>query len=114
MDHDERPAKPGPRAGPASPKKLHPRPDRYKKGGVRRTLLVLAVLAASAFSCGKPEWVIPKSGEAACMCNIICACSGMSRTGDAQKELDRCGDACGCEPCPGDAPKSAGSSSPAP
>jgi hypothetical protein len=81
---------------------------------VRRAILVLVILAGSALSCGKPEWVVPHSGEAACMCNIICACNGMSRGEDAMKERDRCGDACGCEPCPGDAPKGAASSSPAP
>ena len=83
-------------------KELRPGPDGCKKEGVRRALIILVVLVVSASSCGKPEWAVPRSGEAACMCNIICAC-GMSQSEDSQKERARCSDACSCDACPGEA-----------
>lgn len=80
---------------------------------MRRALIVLVVLVASGFSCAKPEWAVPRSGEGACMCKIICAC-GMSQSEESLKERDRCSDACGCDACPGETRKAgaAGSSSP--
>jgi hypothetical protein len=60
----------------------------------------VVVLVGSAWSCAKPEWVIPKSGESACMCKAVCECQGMSPSEESQAERKRCSDACGCEPCP--------------
>ena len=70
---------------------------------MRRALLILVVLAASAsaWSCGKPEWAIPRSGGSACMCSMVCAC-GMGQNEETQKERDRCRDACSCDPCAGE------------
>lgn len=68
---------------------------------MRSVLMVLVVFVASAWGCGKPEWAIPKSGEAACMCSIVCAC-GMSQNEESQKERTRCRDACECDACPGE------------
>ncbi len=69
---------------------------------MRRALVILVVLvASSAWSCGKPEWAIPRSGGSACMCSMVCAC-GMSQNEDSQKERDRCRDACSCDPCAGE------------
>jgi hypothetical protein len=67
--------------------------------------LLAFVVSVSAWSCGgKKEWVIPKSGEGACMCSAVCACEGINRDAESAKERSRCADACDCDPCPGEAP----------
>jgi hypothetical protein len=74
---------------------------------MRRILLVLAttVAIAAASSCGgKREWVIPRSGEGACMCSAVCACTGMKRDDESEKERVRCWDACDCDVCVGEPP----------
>ncbi|MEJ7730396.1 MAG: hypothetical protein WKG00_14400 [Polyangiaceae bacterium] len=67
--------------------------------------LVALVVSVSAWSCGgKREWVIPRSGEGACMCSAVCACEGINRDAESAKERTRCADACDCDACPGEAP----------
>jgi hypothetical protein len=78
---------------------------------MRRALLILVVLAASAWSCGRPEWAIPRSGGSACMCSMVCACD-MSQNEETQKERDRCRDACSCDRCPGEHREKSETSSP--
>jgi hypothetical protein len=71
---------------------------------MRRALAILIVLA-SAWSCGRPEWVIPRSGGSACMCSMVCSCNASSSP-ESQEERERCRDACSCEPCAGERKKS--------
>ena len=71
---------------------------------MRRALAILVVLA-SAWSCGTPEWAIPKNGRGACMCSMVCSCS-VSTSAESQQERERCKDACSCEPCANERKKS--------
>lgn len=68
---------------------------------MRSALLLLVVLVASAWSCAKPEYAIPRNGGSACNCSMVCPCS-LSREEESLKERDRCFDACSCDPCPGE------------
>ena len=76
------------------------------RAGMRRVLLLSTTIAiAAAWSCGgTKEWVIPRSGEGACMCSAVCACAGIGRDEESEKERARCFDACDCDVCPGETP----------
>jgi hypothetical protein len=81
-----------------------PGPDGGRKEGMRRALAILVVLT-SAWSCGRPEWAIPRNGGSACMCSMACSCNA-SANEESQQERERCRDACSCDPCPSDRKKS--------
>jgi hypothetical protein len=68
-------------------------------------MLALFLVVPAGWSCGaKQEWVIPRSGEAACMCTAVCACEGMAPSEESENERKRCWDACDCAPCPSGKP----------